>query len=299
MTHVSGDLARMVCAVDDETRSRDGSPRRHRAFDRLVRTIWRLRQDDGCPWDKAQTHRSLAACLLEEAYEAVDAIEADDVGHLREELGDMLEVVLLNAQIAEDEGEFTLDEVCDAINEKVVRRHPHVFGEVRATSPEAALGVWDAVKRQEREARAATDGPPGLLDSVPTSLPALIQCQKISQRAARVGFDWEDARAAWEKVTEERDEFEREQRGSEGARDEFGDILFALVNVARHEGIDAEAALAASNRKFRRRWAAVERMARSAGRDAERLSAEELNALWDRVKADEGTTGGPTAEGRE
>ena len=274
----------LIQDVDAATLERPLAPQGHPDFDRLVRTIWRLRQEDGCPWDKVQTHRSIAQNMIEETYEAVDAIMADDVPHLREELGDMLEQVLLNTQIAADDGEFTIDDVCRELNEKLVRRHPHVFGDKVAESAELALERWDEVKKIEREARGEAGEEPGLLDSVPISLPALMQCQKISKRAAKAGFEWETVADIWDKVTEERAEFEREERGTEAAAEEFGDILFALVNVARREGIDAEEALAASNRKFRRRWSAMERLARAEGRDLETYSTDELNVLWDQIK---------------
>lgn len=283
----TGTFEETVARVDAQTRERAGAPAGHPEFDQLVRTIWRLRQSDGCPWDKAQTHRSITKNMVEEAYEAVDAILADDVPHLREELGDVLEQVLLHAQIASDDGEFTLDDVCRDLNEKLVRRHPHVFGDEVATTADGALDAWDEVKRQEREARGEAGEEPGLLDSVPISLPALMQAQKISKRAAKAGFEWDTVADIWDKVAEERAEFEREERGSEAAAEEFGDILFALVNVARREGIDAEEALAASNRKFRRRWAAIEQAAREEGLAVEEVSTEELNVLWDRVKAGE------------
>ena len=274
----------LIQDVDAATLERPLAPHGHPDFDRLVRTIWRLRQEDGCPWDKVQTHRSIAQNMIEETYEAVDAIMADDVPHLREELGDMLEQVLLNTQIAADDGEFTIDDVCRELNEKLVRRHPHVFGDKVAESAELALERWDEVKKIEREARGEAGAEPGLLDSVPISLPALMQCQKISKRAAKAGFEWETVADIWDKVTEECAEFEREERGTEAAAEEFGDILFALVNVARREGIDAEEALAASNRKFRRRWSAMERLARAEGRDLETYSTDELNVLWDQIK---------------
>jgi len=283
----TGTFEETVARVDAQTRERAGAPAGHPEFDQLVRTIWRLRQSDGCPWDKAQTHRSITKNMVEEAYEAVDAILADDVPHLREELGDVLEQVLLHAQIASDDGEFTLDDVCRELNEKLVRRHPHVFGDEVATTADGALDAWDEVKRQEREAHGEAGEEPGLLDSVPISLPALMQAQKISKRAAKAGFEWDTVADIWDKVAEERAEFEREERGSEAAAEEFGDILFALVNVARREDIDAEEALAASNRKFRRRWAAIEQAAREEGLAVEEVSTEELNVLWDRVKADE------------
>lgn len=275
--------------VDVETSGRPGAPSTHPEFDRLARTIWRLRQPDGCPWDKAQTHHSITKNMIEEAYEAVDAIEADDVDHMREELGDVLEQVLLHAQIASDAGEFTLDDICHDLNEKLVRRHPHVFGDAASygavdTSGQV-LDIWDDVKRSERSQQADADGDePGLMDSVPCSLPALMQAQKISDRAAKVGFEWETVADVWDKVAEERSEFEAEEPGSAAATLEFGDLLLALVNVARQEGIDAEEALAASNRKFRRRWAAMEATARARNVRLEDLSMAQLNDLWDEAK---------------
>ena len=277
-------IEQTVLSIDEQTLARPQAPQGHPDFDRLVRTVWRLRQSDGCPWDKAQTHRSLAKNMIEETYEAVDAIQADDMPHLREELGDMLEQVLLNTQIAEDDGEFSIDDVCRELNEKLVRRHPHVFGDQVANTAELALERWDEVKKQEREARGEAGEEAGLLDSIPSSLPALMQCQKISKRAAKAGFEWETISDVWNQAAEERVEFEREERGTQLAAEEFGDILFSLVNVARWEGIDAEEALAASNRKFRRRWAEMERIARAEGRSLEAYSTEEMNDLWNEVK---------------
>ncbi|WP_455138686.1 nucleoside triphosphate pyrophosphohydrolase [Thermophilibacter sp.] len=274
--------------VDAETAARPGAPATHPAFDRLMRTMWRLRQPDGCPWDREQTHRSITRNMVEEAYEAVDAIEADDAAHLLEELGDVLEQVVLHAQIAADEGAFTIDDVVDGLNEKLVRRHPHVFGE-RAAAGDGAevMDIWDDVKAAERVAAGGEARPQGLLDSVPRSLPALMQAQKISKRAAKAGFEWETVADVWDKVAEERAEFEREEPGSEARACEFGDLLFALVNVARREGIDAEGALAASNRKFRARWSRMEELARAEGAPLEELGTERLNELWDRAKAEE------------
>jgi tetrapyrrole methylase family protein/MazG family protein len=276
-------------AVDAETRARTGAPGEHPDFDRLVRTIWRLRQPDGCPWDKVQTHASIESNMIEEAYEAVDCIEAGDATHLREELGDVLEQVLLHAQIADDSGEFTIDDVCRELNEKLVRRHPHVFGDGSAADAEAALDSWDSVKKQERAAAGEFDTAtePGLLDSIPSGMPALMQCQKISKRAAKAGFEWDTVDDVWDQVEEERVEFEAEDPGSDAAEMEFGDLLFALVNVARREGIDAEEALRRANAKFRRRWAAVEDEARRRGVAVDALSTAELNEIWDGVKAAE------------
>ena len=268
--------------IDRDTAQRDHSPESHPQFDRLVRTIWRLRQPDGCPWDKTQTHESITQNMVEEAYEAVEAIAQHDNAHLREELGDVLEQVLLHAQIADDEDAFDIDDICQELNEKLIRRHPHVFGTEDADSAstvDQVLDIWDEVKKSERSSGLE---PSGLLDSVPRSLPALMQAQKISKRAAKAGFEWNTVEDVWRKFAEEREEFEQEKPGTSGATEEFGDMLFALVNVARHCGIDAEEALAASNRKFRRRWAAMEAKA-----DLSELDTDDLNRLWDSVKADE------------
>lgn len=263
------------------------------SLDALVETIWRLRQPDGCPWDRKQTHASIAKNMVEEAYEAVDCIEANDAEHLCEELGDVLMQVLLHAQIASDAGEFTIDDVARGLNEKLIRRHPHVFGEHDAASDaDEVLGIWDAVKLAEkagRDAKAAqaNERPAGLLDGVPRALPALMEAQKVSRKAAAVGFEWDTVDDVWDQVASEREEFEREAPGSDERELEFGDMLFALVNVARKEGIDAESALRASTAKFRRRWEAVENLAQEGGSSVEDLSTEELNRLWNQVKTSE------------
>ncbi len=258
----------------------------------FVTTIWRLRQPDGCPWDREQTHASIAKNMVEEAYEAVDCIEANDPEHLCEELGDVLMQVVLHAQIAADAGEFTIADVARGVDEKLIRRHPHVFGEAAAKDASDVLAIWDSVKLQEKadaDARAAAGDvkPAGLLDGVPRSLPALMQAQKVSRKAAAVGFEWESVTDVWDKVAEEHAEFEAEAPGSPEREMEFGDLLFALVNVARKEGIDAESALRASTAKFRHRWAAMEDAAAASGVVLEELSTEELNNLWDAAKATE------------
>lgn len=281
-------MSQIADRVDAENAARPDAPTTHPEFDRLVRTMWRLRQPDGCPWDREQTHRSITKNMVEEAYEAVEAIEADDVAHLVEELGDVLEQVVLHAQIAADEGTFTIDDVIHGLNEKLVRRHPHVFGEHAAAGDGGEVqDIWDEVKAAERAAAGKEELPKGLLDSVPRSLPALMQCQKISKRAAKAGFEWPDEAGVWEKVAEEREEMEREAPGSPERAAEFGDVLFALVNVARWEGIDAEEVLAASNRKFRARWARMEERACELGVVLDELDTAALNDLWDRAKAEE------------
>ena len=255
----------------------------------LVETIWRLRQPDGCPWDRKQTHESIGKNMIEEAYEALDCIEAGDEAHLREELGDVLMQVVLHAQIAADAGAFTMADVARDINDKLIRRHPHVFGERSADSADEVLAIWDSVKLAEKgakdaDAAEAGERPEGLLEGVPRSLPALMEAQKVSRKAASAGFEWETVADVWDKVAEERAEFEAEAPGTAERELEFGDLLFALVNVARKEGIDAESALRASTAKFRERWAAMENAAHEGGVSLESLTTEQLNSLWDKVK---------------
>ena len=279
-------IAQLAAAVDEETKARPGAPQAHPEFDRLIRTIWRLRQEDGCPWDKEQTHQSISKNMIEEAYEAVEAIAEGSSEHLEEELGDVLEQVLLHSQIEADSGAasdaeraagtadmrdraagFGIDDVCRALNQKLVRRHPHVFGpEAGSTSSAAAvLDVWESVKAEERASTEDTVHTEGLLDSVPQSLPALMQAQKISKRAAKMGFEWASVDDVWDKVAEERAEFDAEAPGTQQKTDEFGDILFALINVARWEGVDAEEALMSACRKFRARWSYMEKAAAERG----------------------------------
>lgn len=279
-------IAQLAVVVDEETKARPGAPQTHPEFDRLVRTIWRLRQEDGCPWDKEQTHQSISKNMIEEAYEAVEAIAEGSPEHLEEELGDVLEQVVLHSQIEADSGAvsdaeraagtadmrdraagFGIDDVCRALNQKLVRRHPHVFGpEAGSTSSAAAvLDVWESVKAEERASTEDTVHTEGLLDSVPQSLPALMQAQKISKRAAKMGFEWASVDDVWDKVAEERAEFDAEAPGTQQKTDEFGDILFALINVARWEGVDAEEALMSACRKFRARWSYMEKAAAERG----------------------------------
>ena len=281
-------ISQLAAAVDEETKARPGAPQAHPEFDRLVRTIWRLRQEDGCPWDKEQTHQSISKNMIEEAYEAAEAIAEDSPEHLEEELGDVLEQVVLHSQIEADSGAvgdgagdhaadtadtrdhaagFDIDDVCRALNQKLVRRHPHVFGpEAGSTSSAAAvLDVWESVKAEERASAEDTVHTEGLLDSVPQSLPALMQAQKISKRAAKMGFEWASVDDVWDKVAEERAEFDAEAPGTQQKTDEFGDILFALINVARWEGVDAEEALMSACRKFRARWSYMEKTAAERG----------------------------------
>ena len=283
----------------------------HPSFDAFVRTIAKLRSPEGgCPWNRAQTHESIGDYMIEEAYEAVDAIQSKDADHLREELGDVLLQVVLQSQIAADAGEFTVDDVCAGIDEKMIRRHPHVFGDVDASDANAVAELWEQVKlaeKQEADAKAAAGEHESLLDAVPTHFPALLQAQKISRKAVAVGFEWETLDDVWEKVAEERAELEEAYAAAPKSADgkvlstdsatrdplvtavelEFGDLLFVLVNIARKMGIDAEGALRASNEKFRKRFAKVEQGAWSEGRSVEDLTLAEMDAYWERAKEDE------------
>ncbi len=288
-------IAQLAAVVDEETKARPGAPQTHPEFDRLVRTIWRLRQEDGCPWDKEQTHQSISKNMIEEAYEAVEAIAEGSPEHLEEELGDVLEQVVLHSQIEADSGAdgaagagtagFDIDDVCRALNQKLVRRHPHVFGpEAGSTSSAAAvLDVWESVKAEERVSAEDTVHTEGLLDSVPQSLPALMQAQKISKRAAKMGFEWASVADVWDKVAEERAEFDAEASGTQQKTDEFGDILFALINVARWEGVDAEEALMNACRKFRARWSYMEKAAAKRGFSLDE-KPELQEDLWQEAK---------------
>ena len=288
-------IAQLAAVVDEETKARPGAPQTHPEFDCLVRTIWRLRQEDGCPWDKEQTHQSISKNMIEEAYEAVEAIAEGSPEHLEEELGDVLEQVVLHSQIEADSGAdgdahdraagFDIDDVCRALNQKLVRRHPHVFGpEAGSTSSAAAvLDVWESVKAEERASAEDAVHTEGLLDSVPQSLPALMQAQKISKRAAKMGFEWASVDDVWDKVAEERAEFDAEASGTQQKTDEFGDILFALINVARWEGVDAEEALMSACRKFRARWSYMEKSAAKRGFSLDE-KPELQEDLWQEAK---------------
>lgn len=280
-------------------------PNAGEAFSSFADTIAALRAPDGCPWDREQTHDSIAHNMIEEAYEAVDAIEHHDVAHLREELGDVLLQVVLQSQIAADAGEFDVADVCRDVNEKMIRRHPHVFGDKDATSASEVLDIWDKVKLAERKKAAEQNAagqnetdeqnnigqqtiaePEGLLDSIPVSFPALMQASKISRKAVSVGFEWDSVEAVWEKVEEEIAEFKQAcAEGDARAMElEFGDVLFTLVNVARKVKVDPESALRATCRKFRERWAFMEGAAWASGKNIEDLSMDELQELWDQAK---------------
>lgn len=249
-------------------------------FPELVRIMSILRAADGCPWDLEQTHETLRPHLIEEAYEAVAAIDAGDMEGLADELGDILLQVVFHAQIAAERGDFTIDDVVANIVTKLRRRHPHIFADGVAATPDEVMHRWDRIKREEKPAS-------GVLDGIAPTLPALAHAQKMSRRAVSVGFEWETVDDVWEKVHEEIDELRATGPGTPEAADEVGDVLFTLVNVARKMGVDAEIALRDACGKFRTRFQTMERLAEGQGRDLGRMSIDDMEALWRLAKSAE------------
>jgi tetrapyrrole methylase family protein/MazG family protein len=259
-----------------------------RTFDGLEAIVHRLRAPGGCPWDRAQTHESLKRFLLEEAYETLAALDEDDPEKLREEMGDLLLQILLHTEIAGESGEFRLADVVENIGRKLVRRHPHVFGDVQVETPEQVVDNWEAIKRDERG-----DGRP-LLANVPSAMPALAQSQALQSRASTVGFQWPDVERVLEKLVEELEELSKVEDAA-ARRDEMGDVLFVLTNVARHLGVDAEEALRLAARKFRERFTCMEALAQERGRDLAQLSLSEMESLWQEAKATGRSHGDPAS----
>ncbi|MHB9034346.1 MAG: nucleoside triphosphate pyrophosphohydrolase, partial [Anaerolineae bacterium] len=237
-----------------------------------------LRAPNGCPWDREQTHQTLRTHLLEETYEVLDALDADNMDKLREELGDLLLQIMLHAQIATEDGDFKLVEVVQANIDKLVRRHPHVFGNTTVNSSEDVLRNWEQIKRQERNDRTKS-----LLDGVSRALPSLSQAMEIQRRVARVGFDWPNAAQVMDKVHEELEEW-RTAESTPRQASEFGDLLFSLVNLARWYELDAESALRETNQRFARRFAYIEQQAAARNAAVEDLSAAEMDAFWEQAK---------------
>ena len=248
---------------------------------RLKEIVARLRAPDGCPWDREQTHASLRGALLEETYELVEAIDLADDTNLREELGDLLLHVVMHAQMASERGAFEFDAVATEICEKLIRRHPHVFGDVSAADSDEVLRQWEQIKRAEKRERTS------ILDGLPRALPALMRAQNAQKKAARVGFDWTEAGEVIAKIEEELAELKAALAGANDAAvtEETGDLLFSVVNLARKLGQDSEMTLNAATDKFVARFQAVERLAAEAGRRVEDCPPEELNAYWDAHKA--------------
>jgi tetrapyrrole methylase family protein / MazG family protein len=254
---------------------------RGHAFETFHEIIAHLRAPDGCPWDRKQTHKSLRQHLIEEAYEVIDAIDSGKTDKLAEEFGDLLLQVVLHAQIGYEAGEYRLADVLKGIHDKLIRRHPHVFGEVVVDGEGQVLTNWEAIKKQEREQNGESEK--GLLDGIPKALPALHLAQEYQERAARVGFDWPEVEGVLDKIREEIDEIRQSQNIDE-LTGELGDLFFVLVNLARWKKIDAEAALQAANRKFKRRFGYVEQRARALGRSLPEMPLEEMDALWEEAK---------------
>jgi len=264
----------------------------NRTIDELLTIMARLRDpQDGCPWDRRQTFASIAPYTIEEAYEVADAIRRGDMDELRDELGDLLFQVAFYAQMANELQEFEFADVVNAICEKMLRRHPHVFAGAEYASEAELRAAWETQKKQEREAKAEAQA--SVLAGVARALPALMRAEKLQKRAARVGFDWDDARGVIEKCREELAELDAEltrERDHAAIREELGDLLFACANLARHAGVDAEQALGQANDKFERRFHGIEQALAAAGRRIEDASLQEMDELWTRIKLEEKPT---------
>jgi tetrapyrrole methylase family protein/MazG family protein len=270
---------------DLEGRGNDEGRTAGSAFERFMEVVRRLRGEGGCPWDREQTHRSLKPYLIEEAYETIEAIDAGKPDKLSEELGDVLLQVALHAVIGEEEGDFGPDDVIAGITEKMIRRHPHVFAGVKVADSQEVLRRWDRIKQKEKEGRSE-DEPRGLMAGIPRELPALMRAIKVQERAARRGFTWPTAAGAIDKAKEELAElalgYGREDQVRIG--DEIGDLLFALVNLARLAGVEPEEAITQTTTRFAARFEVVEEEALRAGRRVEELGASELLRLWQKAK---------------
>lgn len=263
---------------------------------RLVEIMAELRTPvTGCPWDLEQTFATIAPYTLEEAYEVADAISKNDMLELREELGDLLLQVVYHARMAEEDDHFDFGDVVEGVTKKMIRRHPHVFGDEHGDKPELVKGIWERIKeeekaekRAEREALGLAEKDRGFLDDVPTAFPALQEADKLQRRASKVGFDWNDARLVLDKIREETEELDEELSKTtpdkDRISDELGDTLFALANLARHLDIDPEEALRRTNRKFRRRFAAIEDHAKSIDTSLQDMSLDQMEAAWQRAK---------------
>ncbi len=262
-----------------------------RDISRLIEIMAALRAPDGgCPWDRQQDFASIAPYTIEEAYEVADAIARGDFDDLCEELGDLLLQVVYHARMAEEQGRFDFGDAVQAITEKLVRRHPHVFGDARGMAPEAVAALWQTIKTQEKAERTGKNADAnGALAGVPLALPALTRALKLQDKASQVGFDWNDPMAVLAKIREEADEIEAELKAGakKEAAGEVGDLLFAVVNLARHLAADPEAVLRATNRKFERRFASIERALAAQGKKPEDATLAEMDALWDAAKAAE------------
>ena len=265
-------------------------------FEDLIKLMQRLRSPDGCPWDREQTYASLAPMLLEEAYEAFEAVEDAREGHpneLRDELGDLLFQIVFYAQVAKEQGDFSIDDVISAIYTKMVRRHPHVFGDTTANDTATVLRNWEAMKQDERRTAGKSEREDSLLDGVSSKAPALMEAHQLSTKAARVGFDWKELEDIFAKLEEEIGELRsaiqthsasNNEADHTGVREELGDLLFAVTNIARHLKVEPEAALKLTNRKFRRRFGYIEKKLRERGQTLDATTLDEMEGLWEEAK---------------
>jgi tetrapyrrole methylase family protein / MazG family protein len=270
-------------------------PKPHKKFDKLVQIVRRLRAKNGCPWDRVQTHGTLKPYMVEEVYEALEAIDSKDYTKLAEELGDMLLHIVMQAEMGREEKKFTIDDVIDSISSKMVRRHPHVFSKSKVKSVEEVWKKWEEIKGKENAEKG--DKHRSILESVPHALPALYRADKVQRRAARVGFDWNSVAGAWNKVSEEEKEIQallrklktqklkrKASTQNSKLKEELGDLLFAVVNVSRKLDIDPEEALQNATSKFMRRFKEIELHAKKSGRHVNKLTLPEMDAVWAEVK---------------
>ncbi|MBF1255172.1 MAG: nucleoside triphosphate pyrophosphohydrolase [Haemophilus sp.] len=254
----------------------------------FIQLIAQLRNPNGgCPWDLKQNYDSMIPCLTEETYEVIDAIQKKDITNLREELGDLLLQVVFFSQLASEDGYFTFDDVLNDVSEKIVRRHPHVFGDATAGNEEEALARWNSIKAQEKSAQKQQS----ILDNVPNAFPALLRAQKMQKQCSKIGFDWNELEPVFAKVEEElkevRDEVNQTPRNQERIEEEIGDLFFATVNLSRHLKCNAEEALRKANNKFEQRFRKVEGKSLERGVSLKDLSLTEMDILWDEVKKEE------------
>jgi tetrapyrrole methylase family protein/MazG family protein len=279
-------------------------------FEKLVAVQARLRAPNGCPWDREQTHQTLRTYLIEEAYEVLEALESGNDAKFAEEMGDLLLQIVFHSQIAREEGRFTVAEVIREIHDKMIRRHPHVFGKTRAKDSAEVLRNWEQIKAEERRASAnrgesktteSAAREASLLDGVSHALPATLEGFQLTRKASRIGFDWEDAGGVFDKLLEETEELKKasKEQNQLKTEEELGDLLFAAVNLSRFLKIDPEIALKKANRKFSRRFREMERLARKGGREFKDLPRGEMEALWDTAKQAEGKPPLPELSGAQ
>ncbi len=260
------------------------------AMSRLIEIMAKLRDPEtGCAWDVAQDFSTIAPYTIEEAYEVADAIQREDMNELKEELGDLLFQVVFHSQMAKEVGAFEIADVVDAINAKMIRRHPHVFGNEDTRTADQQVAAWEVIKAQERAGKDKSNGPSSALDGVALALPSLLRAEKLQKRAARVGFDWTEAGHIFDKLTEETDEVREaiETGDPDKIEDELGDLLFVAANLSRRLNVDPEQALRRANAKFERRFRAMEALAEQDGQDFATLDIDAQESLWQRVKHQE------------